>query len=254
MKYAYDAVASQLKQALKKRRISYAELAARMGLSESGVKKIMTNDDVSLARLSEICEAAEIDMLDLLEVAWKAPPVPFYLNDEQRSFFEDHPDCYVFHMELLNAHLDPDKVRRDYGLDQRSVTLYLAGLESIGLITPLPSGRLRSAIPAPHRVGGGPKAIGEGMVRQFIEHSFGLDIERRRQAKAQLRMTTEHWAEFKSALHDVVLRYGMMAQQDELTTRPEDLVDVGVLTVLAQCATKDYMPIPRIKRKLRKRS
>lgn len=251
MTYSYEAVVSHLKQALKKRNLSYAELAERLGMSESGVKKIMTNDDVSLGRLAGICEAAEIDLFDLLQVAWKSPPTPFILTDEQRALFEAHPGCYNFHRALLDAHMDADKVRDLYDLDQRSVTLYLGALEDLGLVSVLPTGKLRSAVPAPYRMGGAPEQVVRTNIEKFVHHSFDLDKDRRHQLKAQLRMTADHHEAFRRELHDLVLRYGVMAHQDELTCADDALLDVAVLTIIARCATRAYLTIPRVSHKLR---
>lgn len=251
MRYSFETVVTHLKQALKKRGISYLELAERLGLSESGVKKIMTNHDVSMARLSEICEAAEIDLLDLLEVAWKSPPVPYFLTEEQHDLFAANPEVYDFHIALLNARLDVEAVKADYELDRRSITLYLGALEDVGLIEQLPGGRVRSMVPAPYRMGGTPKAITDKKVMRYLEHTLGLPKDQRHQLAANLRMTKDHFEGFKKAVHEVVLRYGVMAHQDELTNRDDDLVGVGVLTAIAVCERADYERIPRITRKPR---
>lgn len=249
MTYSYEAVLSHLKLALKKRDISYAELAERLGMSESGIKKIMTNDDVSLGRLAELCDAAEIDLFDLLEVAWKSPPAPFILDDDQRQLFEAHPGLYNFHRALMDARMDPDKVKEHYALDQRSVTLYLGALEDLGLVSLQPSGKVRSTVPAPYRMGGAPENIARQNIRRFVDHSFGLPRPHRHQLKAQLRMTQDHHDGLRRELHDLILRYGVTAHQDELTTADDDLVDVAILTVIAGCAARDYLSIPRISRK-----
>jgi len=250
MRYSFESVALLLKQALKSQNLSYAELAERMDMSESGIKKIMSNDDVSLARLSAICDAAEIDLMVLLEGAWKATPVPFYFSDEQREFFAEHPHCHSFLIALLNSRLDVAAVQKEYDLDEHSTTLYLGKLQDLDLVHVLPSGKLRCAIPAPYRMGGAPLDVSHNNVRRFLEHTFGLEKTHRHQLAANLRMTADHYTELKNTIHEAVLRLGVAAQQDELTTPAEDLVDVGLLTVVAKCRTSEYIPIPRIDRKL----
>ena len=44
--------------------MSYQELAIRIRMSESGVKKIFAGEDVSLSRLSQICDALDVNLVD----------------------------------------------------------------------------------------------------------------------------------------------------------------------------------------------
>ena len=46
--------------------MTYSELAERLSLSESAVKRMFGLKDMSLVRLADICKAAEISMEDVL--------------------------------------------------------------------------------------------------------------------------------------------------------------------------------------------
>src|SRR5690606_14252165 len=58
----------ELKRFLRARGITYSSLAARIGLSESSVKRMFARRTFSLRRLEQICHAAGIEISDLVEM------------------------------------------------------------------------------------------------------------------------------------------------------------------------------------------
>ncbi len=61
-----EQILKTLKLALKNKKISYADLSKNLGLSESGLKKMMTSPDISMQRLNKICKTIDISVVDLL--------------------------------------------------------------------------------------------------------------------------------------------------------------------------------------------
>lgn len=60
-----NALIDVLKRELKARGITYADVAARIGLSEASVKRMFSTRDFMLSRLDAICEFAGIELADL---------------------------------------------------------------------------------------------------------------------------------------------------------------------------------------------
>ena len=54
-----------LKRELKARGLTYADVAAHIGLSEASVKRMFSTRDFMLSRLDEICEFSGIELSDL---------------------------------------------------------------------------------------------------------------------------------------------------------------------------------------------
>ena len=52
------ALVDALKRALKSRGITYSALAARLGLSEAGVKRMFSKHDFTLQRMDDVCSGS----------------------------------------------------------------------------------------------------------------------------------------------------------------------------------------------------
>lgn len=58
---------NNLKRELKRQKLGYAELAEKLDVSESTVKKMLAKGNFSLQRLDQICEVLNIEYLELIE-------------------------------------------------------------------------------------------------------------------------------------------------------------------------------------------
>lgn len=255
MTYSYSTVTETLKRVLRERAITYRQLGDELGLSESGVKKIMSADDGSFGRLAQICAVASIDLFALLELAWKSPPQPFTFSDAQDDFMSDHPGHYYFWVSLMFAKLDVDKVIEAHGLDRRSARRYLSDLDDQGFIELLPGERIRHGPGVTERVRMGPKTrevLGVEVHKRFLEyvHRRAMAGEKRAGEDlvvgANLKMTADRLAAFTKALHEVILRHGTDALAEELLTPASQLIDVGVVINVAPCEMARLYDVPRL--------
>ena len=64
-----NALLDQLKEILKIRGITYKDIAAKLEMLESGVKKLFTNDDISMNKLFEILEKFDLSLADVLKLS-----------------------------------------------------------------------------------------------------------------------------------------------------------------------------------------
>ena len=58
-----------IKGELKKRRMTYANLATELSMSESGVKKLLSSNDCTYSRLNEISDVIGISVNKIIEKA-----------------------------------------------------------------------------------------------------------------------------------------------------------------------------------------
>ena len=54
-----------LKKELKAAQLTYADLAKRLGMAESSVKRMFAKGDMSLSRVDAVCRALKLDFADL---------------------------------------------------------------------------------------------------------------------------------------------------------------------------------------------
>lgn len=65
----FSRIAPLLKKAARQRRMTYRSLGTALGLTESGVKKLLNGPDCSANRLAEICAILDLDLGDLVSRA-----------------------------------------------------------------------------------------------------------------------------------------------------------------------------------------
>jgi transcriptional regulator with XRE-family HTH domain len=94
----YRAATEILKRELKKRGLTYQHLAAEIGLSESGIKKILAGYDGSFQRLAQICKVAGLAMADLFS---DQETVDVDFSVEQQKAFLKEPRLFDFYWLLV---------------------------------------------------------------------------------------------------------------------------------------------------------
>lgn len=82
------ALLDQLKEILKIRGITYKDIAAKLEMSESGVKKLFTNDDISMNKLFEILESFELSVGDVLKLSKGHKKVTKLTNEQEKLFLK----------------------------------------------------------------------------------------------------------------------------------------------------------------------
>jgi len=130
----YPAIAQTLKHILKKRGITYRELAQWLDMSESGLKKLLNANDGSFNRLLSICDVCDVPLADVVAQAMSAPPAPVTMSRDAEAFFVQHPGAWFFLWELWERAFDVASIQQDYDLDDASIDAYLRALSGLGFI------------------------------------------------------------------------------------------------------------------------
>jgi DNA-binding Xre family transcriptional regulator len=85
-----SALVDALKQELKAAQVTYAELARRIGMSESSVKRMFSQREMTLSRVDDICRAIRIDFADLARaVADRQVLVQELTLEQERAIVRD---------------------------------------------------------------------------------------------------------------------------------------------------------------------
>ncbi len=85
-----SALVDALKQELKAAQVTYAELARRIGMSESSVKRMFSQREMTLSRIDDICRAIRIDFSDLAHaVAERQVLVQELTLEQERAIVRD---------------------------------------------------------------------------------------------------------------------------------------------------------------------
>jgi len=122
--------------------VTYKLLAQRIGMSESSVKRIFAQKDMTLTRLAQICKAAGIAMEDVLRKAADSVPHADMLTlAQERSLVADPKLLLVAICCLGNWSIE--QILDTYTLTEAECVRKLAALDRLGLIELLPLNRYR---------------------------------------------------------------------------------------------------------------
>jgi DNA-binding Xre family transcriptional regulator len=142
MSTSADLVAA-LKAELRDARITYAELARRIGLAESSVKRMFARGgDMPLSRVDEICRVLGLDFADLARrVADRQPLLAELTLEQEQAVMADRRLLLVAIccMSLWSA----EQIVATYRMDAAECTAHLLRLDRLGIIELRPLNRYR---------------------------------------------------------------------------------------------------------------
>lgn len=137
-----DQLIDALKRILRSRRVTYADLARRIGLSEASVKRLFSQRTFTLSRLQQVLQALEMDFFELARLARGAGDAPQEMTEAQEHALASEPHLMgVFY--LLFNDWQPAQVLARYELTPAELTRLLAKLDRLQLIDLLPGDRVK---------------------------------------------------------------------------------------------------------------
>jgi DNA-binding Xre family transcriptional regulator len=145
--------------------VTYKMLAERIAMSESSVKRMFGQQDMSLSRLAQICKAAGVAFEDVLRGAADATPQADRLTLTQEKSLLANPHMLLMAICCL-GHWTLEQVLETYNLTEPESIMLLAELDRLGVIELKPLNRYRL------RVSNAFRWLPDGPVQQFFrEHA-----------------------------------------------------------------------------------
>lgn len=136
------ALVGALKQVLKSRSITYAEVARRLGMSEASVKRVFATQRFTLDRLDRICDALGIEITDLAKIVeHEAERVTQLTLEQEREIVAD-PKLMLVAVHALN-HWTLGEIVEHYTISKTECIRLLARLDRLRVIDLLPNNRIR---------------------------------------------------------------------------------------------------------------
>ncbi|APA70589.1 MULTISPECIES: helix-turn-helix domain-containing protein [unclassified Janthinobacterium] len=148
--------------------ITYKVLAERIAMSESSVKRMFGQHDMSLSRLALICKASGIAMEDVLRGAADITPHADTLTLVQEKSLVAHPRLLLVAICCL-GHWSVEQVVETYALTQAECIVCLAELDRLGLIELKPLNRYSL------RVSNAFHWLADGPVQQYFREHVVAD-------------------------------------------------------------------------------
>ncbi|MGH8676564.1 MAG: helix-turn-helix domain-containing protein [Burkholderiales bacterium] len=168
-----------LKQSLRARGMTYAELARRLGLSEPTVKRMFSRGTFTLARIEQILRVLDLDLYEVARMSRGRAARPVELSLEQETALaRDERLLSVFWL-VLNAWTFAE-ILEAYAITKPELTLAFARLARVRLIDWGPGERASLKVPRDFRWrAGGPvkKAYGNQVMQELLKGRFDGQAE-----------------------------------------------------------------------------
>ena len=142
-----DALIGALKNVLKARGITYAELAKGLRLSEASVKRIFAEKSFTLDRFDQICSLLGIEITDLAKMVSHESATPSQLTLEQENKLVSDPKLLLVAVHALN-HWSMDEIIETYTFTKAECIRMLTRLDKLGIIDLLPNNKFRVRVAA----------------------------------------------------------------------------------------------------------
>lgn len=131
-----------LKKELKAVHMTYADLAVKLGMAESSVKRMLAKGDMPLSRIDAICRALKLDFAELARRVADAQPLLAELTQAQEKAVVADKKLLLTAICVLSQ-WTLEQITGSYRLSQAECVKYLAQLDHIGIIELKPQNRYR---------------------------------------------------------------------------------------------------------------
>lgn len=139
----FNALVSLIKKILKERKITYSVLAKQMNLSESGLKKIFSSQDISFGRISQMASILGLRVSDLLKEIENKETHTVVFSEEEQNYFLKNPLHFNFFVRLLIERQSTEEIQKDFGLNEAELFKILKKLDSFKWLQLLPENKIK---------------------------------------------------------------------------------------------------------------
>jgi transcriptional regulator with XRE-family HTH domain len=131
-----------VKRYLKAQGKTYADLACALDVSEATVKRIFSEESVSLSRMDEICAFLGIQLTDLASMVEQEETLISTLTEDQEQHLVSNPKLLLMLYFLLN-NWSVEEILNEYAIEEPEANTLLAQLDRLKLIDVLPSNHVK---------------------------------------------------------------------------------------------------------------
>lgn len=140
-----SALINALKQQLRIHNITYAQVAAHLGLSENSIKRLFSEQKFSLHRLEQVCQLLGMDLSDLMQTMLDNRQRIEMLTEQQEHEIAEDSKLLLMAICVLN-HWTFEEVIREYQLSETDCIQLLAKLDRLNIIELLPLNRFKLTV------------------------------------------------------------------------------------------------------------
>jgi transcriptional regulator with XRE-family HTH domain len=225
-----------LKRELKSRGITYADLAARIKMSEASVKRMFSQKNFTLQRLDQVLQAADIEFRDIANLAHDESQLISQLSYEQEKEIIGDPKIFVIAVSVLNL-ISVEQIVKVYDITEAEVVKHLVRLDKIGFLELLPNNRVKLLVSRTfHWIPNGPiqTHFRELAYSDYLASKF--DGEDEIMQLVNVMLSKQSIAALLSRLKQVAREFSQL-HQDEVKLPYDDKTPISILV-----AARPWMP------------
>ncbi len=203
-----------LKRTLRAARITYAEIATHLEMSEANVKRLFTTQSFTLQRLEAICEMMHMDLGDLFNLHESERQRIRHLTRQQEQELVADTRLLLVAVSVRNQ-LNFDQIIDRYRLSEPEAIRHLAHLDRLGIIDLLPGNRMKLLIDEHFEwLPDGPieRFYQQQIQEQFLDSHFSSEVELRHFEFGLLGESASRHMIRK--LHDLALEFTQLHRAD----------------------------------------
>jgi transcriptional regulator with XRE-family HTH domain len=221
-----------LKKELKSKKMKYEDLAERLGMSVSGLKKSLASDDLSVSRLQKICDVLGVPLVEILAAADDEKVQDVYLTEEQETLLLKNAEVFHLYWKLrfenvpLHRYTQSSKARREDVRDR------LRLLEKVGLVKINNKGDLEFSDKGMIRWSNyGP--LVEHLNRKWSSELIDTILKKKDPRSvlnlALLQLSETSFAEMKEEIRRLLDKYSTQSRKDRIKLEASKIKRVAVL-------------------------
>ena len=252
-------IKSVIKDLLRKKQITYEDLAQDMECSVPTIKRILGQEELSVNRLLQLCEILDIDLGELNALTNESDgQAGESFNDAQQEFLAKNKAHFSYLMKLFEGK-SPKQIAEEFVLTDRSTDKYLIALEKHDLIRVTGKNKVRPTFKGTPSFGQGvlAKVYFESFIHAgsefFINEIHGALAKQSRKESVKfsakysmstMRVSRASYVAWAKAQEKTYAEFEKLATFEEKTKNPEELFDA----VLIQAHTQLEEPTPALKK------
>jgi len=136
------ALIAALKQVLKSRGMTYADIARGLRMSEASVKRVFAKQTFTLRRLDDICELLGVEITDLGKLVEHESERVSQLTIKQETELVSDPKMLLVAVHAI-SHWTLDDIVSTYAISKVECIRFLARLDRVRIIDLLPDNRFK---------------------------------------------------------------------------------------------------------------
>lgn len=234
-----------LKTVLRARKMTYAELGDRLGVSEPTVKRIFATRDSKLSRLIEICDVLNVSIDQVVAQAKRVEVRPVVLGDKRETQLADDPSL-LHVLFLLQDGMTSSEIQQRFKLSNDAMFFFGARLERLGLAEVHEESRIKLLLDQPiqFRRDGPLHRWLLKLNTNFIQSVFDAGDTDRSGFNTISRHISEHTARhLKAQMSKLNREISELALQDQLTLPEDELISYKLCTAWSPVEYADLVVI-----------